>query len=408
MIEVLPFSGFRYNNNIPLEKVLCLPYDVISAEEKIKFLESHPYNFVRLTLGEKSPTDYKEINKLLTNWIEKGVLIKEEKSFYIYKQKFLWGGRKETSMGLLGLLKLQPLGEEDILPHEQTFFAPKMDRLEILRQCNANFEPIWGIYEDKEGFMSNLWKNFDEKKSLLYVETWDEREHILWKIPSSLENVIIEFFRNKKILIADGHHRYEASWSYYQERKENRFSYVFILLTDLYDPGIKVLPTHRILRKDINISLWELEEYFEIIEEEFGEDLDLLFNPSNPFIYYYNGRKIYKLFPKLKYLSSKNEKSNLWWVLPTTLLQKGVWESILKIKEGELQEKNLIRFSHSLKEVEDLIKTKDFNSAFILPGVPLEIIYTLAIKGERLPQKSTYFYPKPISGLVFWKIDYEK
>lgn len=408
MIEVLPFSGFRYNNNIPLEKVLCLPYDVISAEEKIKFLESHPYNFVRLTLGEKSPTDYKEINKLLTNWIEKGVLIKEEKSFYIYKQKFLWGGRKETSMGLLGLLKLQPLGEEDILPHEQTFFAPKMDRLEILRQCNANFEPIWGIYEDKEGFMSNLWKNFDEKKSLLYVETWDEREHILWKIPSSLENVIIEFFRNKKILIADGHHRYEASWSYYQERKENRFSYVFILLTDLYDPGIKVLPTHRILTKNINISLWELEEYFEIIEEEFGEDLDLLFNPSNPFIYYYNGRKIYKLFPKLKYLSSKNEKSNLWWVLPTTLLQKGVWESILKIKEGELQEKNLIRFSHSLKEVEDLIKTKDFNSAFILPGVPLEIIYTLAIKGERLPQKSTYFYPKPISGLVFWKIDYEK
>ncbi|MCX7846085.1 MAG: DUF1015 domain-containing protein [Dictyoglomaceae bacterium] len=408
MVEILPFSGFRYNKDIPLEKVLCLPYDVISEEEKIKFLKSHPYNFVRLTLGEKIPIDYKEINTLLIEWIKNKILIKEEKSFYIYRQKFLWYGRKEVSWGILCIMRIQPLGEEDILPHEQTFSAPKMDRLEILRKCNTNFEPIWCIYEDKEGVMSNLWKNFDEKKSLLHVETWDEREHTLWKIPSSLENLLKEFFRSKKILIADGHHRYEASWSYYQEKKEDKFAYVFTLMTDLYDPGVKVLPTHRILRKGLNISLWKLEEYFEIMEEEFKEDLDLIFNPSNPFIYYYDGRKLYKLFPKLKYLFFKNEKSNIWWVLPTTLLQKGVWEGVLKIKEGELQEKNLIRFSHSLKEVEELIKTEDFSSAFILPGIPLEIIYTLAIKGERLPQKSTYFYPKPISGLVFWKIDDEE
>ncbi len=408
MLEVLPFSGFRYNDNIPLEKVLCLPYDVISEEEKIKFLESHPYNFVRLTLGEKIPVDYKEINRSLIDWINNKILIKEEKSFYIYKQKFPWYERKEVIWGLLCRIKIQPLGGEDILPHEQTFFAPKMDRLEVLRHCNANFEPIWGIYEDKEGYMANLCRKLDEKNALLHVKTWDKREHILWKIPSPLENNIKEFFKTKKILIADGHHRYEASWSYYQEKKEGKFSYLFILLTDLYDPGVKVLPTHRVLKKSINISLADLEGVFEIVEEKFHEDLDLLFNPSNPFIYYYNGEKLYKLFPKIKYLSSKNEKSNIWWVLPTTLLQKGLWENILKKKEGELQEKNLIRFSHNIKEVKELIKNEDFSSAFILPAIPLEIIYTLAIKGERLPQKSTYFYPKPISGLIFWKMDDEE
>ncbi|MEN2984006.1 MAG: DUF1015 domain-containing protein [Dictyoglomaceae bacterium] len=408
MVEILPFSGYRYHNKIPLEKVLCPPYDIISEEEKLEFLKSHPYNFVRLTLGEKIPVDYRETNKILMDWIGKEILVKEEKSFYVYKQKFLWHGRKEVSWGLLCIMKIQPLGEEDILPHEQTFFAPKMDRLEVLRQCNANFEPIWGIYEDKEGFMSNLWRNLSEREPLLHVETWDKREHVLWKVPSYFENEIKEFFKTKKILIADGHHRYEASWSYYQEKKEDKFAYIFILLTDLYDPGIKVLPTHRVLRKGISISLGNLEEYFEIIEEEFREDLDLLFNPSNPFIYFYDGMKLYKLFPKIKYLSFKNEKSNIWWILPTTLLQKGVWEGILNIKEGELQEKNFIRFSHSIKEVDELIKNEDFSFAFLLPAIPLEIIFTLAIKGERLPQKSTYFYPKPISGLVFWKIDHEK
>lgn len=410
MVEVFPFSGLRYNTNIPLEKVICLPYDVISQEEKIKFLNSHPLNFVYLTLGEKIPIDYKEISNRLEKWIKNRNLIKEETSFYVYKQKFWWYGRRETNWGLLALLKLQPLGEENILPHEQTFQGPKKDRLEILKHCHANFEPIWGIYEDEEGFMPKLWQTLENEKALINVKSWDEREHTLWKIPSHLEEKIKQFFNKRKILIADGHHRYEASWSYYQEKQDEKFSYIFILLTDLYDPGIKVLPTHRILSNNLSISPMDLENYFEISEEEFQEDkLDLLFNPSNPYIYYYNKEKLYKLSPKINYLSLNQEKSNIWWILPTTLLQKGVWEGILNKKEEELQEENLIRFSHSIKEVKKLLSNDEFKSAFLLPAIPLETIYTLAIKGERLPQKSTYFYPKPISGLIFWRIeDYEK
>ncbi|PMQ01603.1 MAG: hypothetical protein CBR30_05325 [Dictyoglomus sp. NZ13-RE01] len=405
MVDLRPFSGMHYNKNIPLDKVICPPYDVISAEEKVRFLNTHPYNFIHLTLGDKNPPNYQEISQILDNWIKEGILEKEEPALYLYKQRFYWNGRKESTFGILGLIKLQPFGE-DIMPHEQTFQGPKKDRLELLKHCKANFEPIWGIYEDKEGIVSNIWKELDKTDPFLRTKGWDDREHYLWKIPAEWQYRIIEFFKTQKILIADGHHRYEASYMYYNEVKNENAGYVLILLTDLYDPGVKVLPTHRLMKKELKISLFDMEEIFTISEEDFDEEkLNLYFNPAKPLIYYYDGKKLYSLTPKTNYFSKASEKSNLWWALPTTLLQKGVWEEILKIKEGELQEKGLIRFSHSLQEVKDLIKLGDFGSAFLLPAIPLEIIYALSIKGERLPQKSTYFYPKPVSGLVFWKME---
>jgi len=404
MVEVLPFSGYRYKD-LPLEKVICPPYDVISPEERQKFLNLHPYNFVHLTLGKKHPTDYQEISKILNEWINNDIFIKEDEAFYIYKQRYSWYGRKEITWGILALLKLQALGEEDILPHEQTFKGPKKDRLEVLRYCNANFEPIWGIYEDEEGFTSKIYQKLNEKDAIIKVVSWDKREHFLWKIPLNFEKDIREFFNKKKILIADGHHRYEASWLFYNEKKDERFKYIFTLLTDLYDPGIKVLPTHRVLKSSINISILDLSEFFDIYEENFDKDrINLSFNPSDPFIYYYSNGRLYKLSPNINYLSLNSEKSNIWWVLPTTLLQKGVWENVLNKKEGELQEKGLIRFSHSIDEVLEIISSDEYGSSFILPTIQLETIYTLALKNERLPQKSTYFYPKPVSGLIFWKI----
>ncbi|MFN3698907.1 MAG: DUF1015 family protein, partial [Dictyoglomus sp.] len=364
------------------------------------------YNITHLTLGDKIPTDYNEIKETFSSWIRENILVFEELGFYLYKQEFQWKGRSESTYGLIGLLELQPLGE-NVLPHEYTFSGPKADRLELLRNLRANLEPIWGIYEDKDSTLTSLWKDVEGDTPVVRVNSWDSRTHTVWKIS---ENKIIEriqkFFTNKKILVADGHHRYEASWFYYNEIATESAKYILIMLTDLYDPGVKLLPTHRILKKDIEINIDDLRKYFEIyLEKDLYESIDLVFRPNDPYIYYVVDNKIFRLIPKEAYLKANDQKSELWWILPTSLLHKGIWEGILGKLENELQEKGYIRFSHDIREVKTLLNEGNYRSAFVLPSIPIEVVYTLAINKERLPQKSTYFYPKPISGLLLWKMD---
>ncbi|HPU43702.1 MAG TPA: DUF1015 domain-containing protein, partial [Dictyoglomaceae bacterium] len=386
MVELLPFKALRYNSNLPLEKLVAPSYDVISKEERGKYLNSHQYNITHLTLGDRIPPDYDAISELLNGWIKEKILVQEDSAFYLYKQKYEWKGRKKNSYGLLGVLALKPLGRE-ILPHEHTFSGPKEDRLEILRHTRANLEPIWGIYEDKGSILGSLWSNVERENAIIKVISWDEREHTLWKITDDgVIETIKKFFDDKKILIADGHHRYEASWLFYNETKDEKTKYILILLTDLYDPGIKILPTHRIVRKDIDISLEDIEKNFHIIlESKKYDELTLIFDSSVPFIYYWCKNKLYKLIPKESYLSQKGEGSNLWWILPTTLLQKGVWGGILGKTENELQQDGYIRFSHDINEVKNLLHTGEYSSSFVLPSIPIEIIYALAINNERLP-----------------------
>jgi len=406
MINFLPFRALRYNSNLPLDKLIAPPYDVIQKEERNYFLSMHPYNITHLTLGDKVPIDYLEISKLFKDWIDKGILVFEEKGYFLYKQEYQWGNKIDKMYGLLGILDLQPLGE-NLLPHEHTFSGPKKDRLELLRNLRANLEPIWGIYEDKEGKLSSLWREIEKEKPLIKVTGWDYRDHYLWKINNeSLINLIKEYLNNKKLLIADGHHRYEASWLYYSETKDEKAKYILMLITDLYDPGVKLLPTHRIVSKEVQLNIENLRKYFDIYLGEDIDELDLVFNPNKPFIYLFKENRVLKLFPNNSYINSRSKDfSELWWILPTTLLQKGIWEGILNTTENDLQEKGLIRFSHDIKELRKSLSSNEFGYAFILPSIPIEIVYALAINRERLPQKSTYFYPKPASGLALWKMD---
>lgn len=406
MINVKPFRALRFNPNFQIEKLIAPPYDVIPKEERSKFLEMHSYNITHLTLGGESITDYNKIRILFETWLRDNILTFDDLGFYLYKQNFQWGERSESIYGLICLIELQPLGE-NILPHEHTFSGPKTDRLEVLRHLRANLEPIWGIYEDKNSFLTSLWKKIEKENPIIRVKSWDDREHIIWKINDiNILEKIRSFFFDRKILIADGHHRYEASWMYYIESHDENAKYILIMLTDLYDPGIKLLPTHRLLKEDIDISLNELKNYFSIyLETDVYRDIDLVFRPNNPYIYYVNDGKIFRLVPKEIYIKKNTQNSELWWILPTSLLHKGIWEGILGKTESELQEKGYIRFSHDIKEVINLLNGGYYKSAFLLPSIPIEIVYTLAINKERLPQKSTYFYPKPVSGLILWKMD---
>jgi uncharacterized protein (DUF1015 family) len=405
MVNVYPFTAFRFNSELPINDLISPPYDVIPKEDREKYLKKHRYNITHLTLGDSSPIDYREIKNLFLKWIDSHILVGESPGFYLYKQEFQWGDRDEYNYSIIVLLELEPLGE-NILPHEHTFSGPKLDRLELLRNLRANLEPIWGIYEDKSSMLRSIWIEIEKEEPMIKAHSWDNRNHLIWKIEKAEHvNLIMNFFVDKKILIADGHHRYEASWLYYSEVKDPNAKYIMILMTDLYDPGIKLLPTHRIL-KDIEIEINDLRRYFDLyLEDNKIENLDLLFRPNNPYIYYVVNNKIFRLVPKINYMKENKEHSELWWVLPTTLLHKGIWEGTLGKTENELQERGLVRFSHDVKEVKSLLYSGNYRSAFVLPSIPIEMLYTLAINRERLPQKSTYFYPKPVSGLILWKMN---
>ncbi|ACI19099.1 DUF1015 family protein [Dictyoglomus thermophilum] len=406
MVKVHPFSALRFNSELPINSLIAPPYDVIPKEEREKYLGMHPYNITHLTLGDSLPVNYEEIKELFLKWIDSQVLITESPGFYLYKQEFQWGDRYEYNYGLIALLELEPLGE-NILPHEHTFSGPKLDRLELLRKLRANLEPIWGIYEDKDSILRSIWREVEKEKPIIKAHGWDYRIHTVWKLDKdNYVNLIENFFLDKKVLIADGHHRYEASWLYYEESKDPNAKYIMMLMTDLYDPGIKLLPTHRVLKNNIGIELNAFRKYFDLyLEDNKIENLDLSFKPNNPYIYYAVDNKLFKLVPKADYINENKEHSELWWILPTTILHKGVWEGILGKTENELQEKGVIRFSHDIKEVKSLLYSSDYKSAFVLPSIPIEIVYTLAVNRERLPQKSTYFYPKPVSGLIIWRMN---
>lgn len=406
MTNIKPFKPLRFNPELQLEKLIAPPYDVIPKEERNKFINMHLYNITHLTLGGESSIDYNGIKLTFESWIKNNILIFEDIGVYLYKQNFQWGERIENIYGLICLLELQPLGDS-ILPHEHTFSAPKADRLEILKHLRANLEPIWGIYEDKNSTLTSLWERIEKDNPIIKVKSWDEREHIVWKINDiPLVEKIKNFFSDKKILIADGHHRYEASWLYYNESSDEKAKYILIMLTDLYDPGIKLLPTHRLLKENIDITLSNLKNNFNIyLETEDYKKLDLVFRPNDPHIYFVTNGKIFRLIPKDIYMKNNTQNSELWWILPTSLLHKGIWEGVLGKTESELQENGFIRFSHDVREVITLLNEGAYKSAFILPSIPIEIVYTLAMNRERLPQKSTYFYPKPVSGLMLWKMD---
>ena len=421
MTTIYPFSGLRYNTekiSSPAD-VIAPPYDVIGPEEQEQLYKISPYNIIRLEYGKESKEDTPDDNRYtraandLAQWMQEKVLIQEDKPvFYLYEQQYTWEGNSYQRDSLIANLKTEPYENKSVIPHEETLSKPKEDRLQLLRHCKTNFSPIFGLYPDKEKAVENKCAFIKEKEPIMDFNDYNGQRHRLWIIEdTSLQKELQEDFESFTIFIADGHHRYETQLDFAKEMEakgKEGYDQVLAVLVNLYSPGLLILPTHRVIKGmenlDLNKLVTSLGEEFELEEWSSPTEIDI-----DNFTEKLNERgddrfafgmvtkdKVYMLEAKEKY---SDEKLDVSW------LQEKVLEERLNFTSEDIKSGDKLSYTRIDQEAIDLVVNGEAQVSFILNSPGLDQTVNLAQTNERLPQKSTYFFPKLISGLVLNKLD---
>jgi uncharacterized protein (DUF1015 family) len=428
MTTVLPIKGLRFSAaaGSPSE-VITPPYDVIDDELQQRLYEKSPYNIIRLEYAQSRPEDnhlvnkYSRAAKTFHAWLQEGILIREEKpAIYLYEQHFTYNQKKYKRQGIYCGVGLSPFGKGKVIPHEETLHQPKKDRLELLRHCKANFSPIFGLFKDPEKFVDHYAARYKkEQKPVINFQDHDGQLHMLWAVTDEKFIATIQtFFQSQKIYIADGHHRYETALQYYQENKEQdqskeKYGHALMVLVNVYDEGLLAFPTHRMIRQsgiDSRNLLAKLQKHFHIQEfpvAETQEELLTLLEKSLTasteaklcFGLYTPEKKFFLLTLK----DLKEEEKPFPW-LDTVILQELVLQDVFGMDEDEIKKGSLLGYIRDEWEAKQQVDRGNVSYVFFLNKSPLEKIINLAERGIRMPQKSTYFFPKLVSGLVILQL----
>ncbi len=497
MAIVIPFKGLRYNPEIVsnLAEVVTPPYDVIDAADQEKYYKCNSCNIIRLEYGKNLPGDNESCNRYtrastdFNTWLNEKVMTPEAKpALYLYEQEFTAGGETKVRSGLICGVRLEPYEKGVILPHEETMPKHKADRLELLRACSANFSPIFGLYEDRGEKVDTALREAVQGAAPDVNFTDESGEsHRLWVITDGEAiNRVQQAMATMRIFIADGHHRYETALNYQKEQasreKESAagsvaatsscsatpedamsctcetdpaYNYVMMTLVNLYDPGLVVFPTHRLVKnisaKDRSCLLDKLKESFQVEEfplapdrSNFQEFLRTLAergkgrpkpaacgssksqndlpdtgketaggepgvrtgaNACHPHAFglYTGDNKLYLL----SYMNSGQlsqvmppDRSRAWQGLDVSVLHSLIIEKHLGIC-GELRARaEHITYTREEEGALAAVDAGKYQLAFFLNPTRVEEVIEVAGNGEKMPQKSTFFYPKLITGLV--------
>ncbi len=410
MAKIIPFRGILYNTSkVFMEDVLAPPYDIITPEYKEALYMQSPYNIVRIDFGKEKNEDNESENRYtrakayLDEWLKNGVLVQSEHlSFYAYEMSFTVQNERKSLLGFLGLVKLEELGKGSIFPHECTYSKPKQDRLNLMRACQANTSPIFSLYKSSGGQISNILSKISRSRP--YIESSDISgdTHRLWQIDDTDSiGIIQQELTDKAVYIADGHHRYETAFEFHKEMREMNGSsgrrpsdYVLMFLANMLDEGVTILPTHRLL-KEIPKDLMEmLSQYFEI--EPVKNNFDIVKKLSGK-------RSVFGFFRKGddSWYMLTYKGGNLSDVHPdlreidVIILHELILNKILHATD--------IGYEMNVTRVLDKIENGDFKAAFFLNPTRVDDVEKAALTMVRMPPKSTYFYPKLLTGLVINK-----
>jgi len=402
MVSFLPFDGLipKLGADEDISSRVSPPYDVIEEEEK-KNLQSKPFNITRITLG-RIDGQYANAAEELTHWIKKGKLRRRGKeSFYIYRQSFKESGKELTRIGLMGRLRLEPYENGNIMPHEETSPKVKEDRLNLLRATSSHLESIFGICDQLETQTLHLIK--EESKEVFRFSDPNGITHSFSMLedPGSIKTLTSSLSK-RKILIADGHHRYETALRYSMENpRDEEKKFILATIVASNDPGLIIRPTHRLLRSEgfaaerflatasNDFGIWEMKDY---------NELEMVMNRSKRVILgvvLQDGR-IYAL----EHLKDPNE-SPLWSV-DAYVCEKSIIGKALQSSGTETPIK--VEYDHDLESVEKKMALGQFHVAIILSPPKLDVIWKVAREGMKMPKKSTYFWPKIWSGFVVYQM----
>lgn len=428
MERILPFKGLKYNKNIVgnLSAVLAPPYDVISEETQKALLTGHPFNVIRLEYGQLIDTDtdidnrYTRSKETLTEWIYSGVLLPDRQpAVYVYGQEFSdENGTKLVNKGVICLVHLEEFETGKIIPHEQTLLKAKSDRLKLLKKCEVNFSPVYALYEDEEGGVHKIISDIMEYEPEISVKTSDGMLQTLWSI-SDNDRVsgIISLLKDKIFYIADGHQRYAAALEYRNMMRDGNpehtgnepYNYVMMYLSDINDPGTRILPIHRMVKNIVgfneNAVVAMMENIF-TVEKIMTENVavsaakKLETSKDKPSFAMYTG-KDYFYFLKLK----NNEFTKDVSGPDVTVLHKLVFEDVFDMSDADIKNQTYLSYTEDIVEAVNGVREGNFQCSFMLNPVKMEEIKEISAMQEKMPQKSTYFYPKIKTGLVMNKLN---
>ncbi|MEO7454470.1 MAG: DUF1015 domain-containing protein [Fimbriimonadales bacterium] len=420
MATIKPFRAQRFSPTAgELAHLVAPPYDVISSQGREDLGGMSPYNTVWLTLPEAEPDDrskfvkYGRSSSRLSSWREEGMLVVEDRpSFYRYCQSFTdpVSGNRLTRESVVCLIKTEPYEKGVVLPHEQTFPKHKEDRLRLLEATRTHLECIYGLYEDPSGRVANALAD-TEFEVVANITTDDGIYHELAKAANVDDLVQLEqAFEPERVWIADGHHRYETALSFRQAMGDQPGpipeDYMMIALSGMNDPGLILLPTHRIVANfpcPLDQIEAKLSERFQIRRVDNKNLLGELLNSTDP-----NDRVVGIAIPGgtgiLATTTADNavawsaEGSDLLKKLDVTILHEGI------LKDLGIEGMDKVGYTRDAKEAIDAVETGSNTVAFLMNPPSVTDMRLIAMGGEKMPQKSTYYYPKLLSGLVFWSM----
>lgn len=423
MALVRPFRGLRFSEAVgPLADLVAPPYDVISPSQREELAGSSDHNIVHVTLPENKSDDrskfvkYMRSASLLADWRRNGAVVPEdEPAFYRYTQTFTTPGSSTpiVRQSLIALIKTEPYEKGVVLPHEQTFPKHKEDRLRILEATRAHLECIYGLFEDDGGLI------FDQIEAAsaqagVDVTTEDGVRHILEPITdSSTCAKLAEAIKDKKVWIADGHHRYETAVTFREAQGPRdgliAEDFMMMALSSMSDPGLVLLPTHRIVQKipledkELENSLQRLFNTQRVPNSELLNKLEAMNTPDTRAfgIALPGGHGILATLDRpedaLDWIQT--DDSAKLKLLDVSILHDVIFEKILGLS-------GLDFFSYTRDPEEALQAVENGAGASFLMNAPtVEDMRIIALGGEKMPQKSTYYYPKILSGLVIWSLN---
>lgn len=433
MVEVFPFNGITYNKEKikKLDDIMSPPYDIISEEQQEELYNKNPKNYVRLILNKIETTDneknnrYTRAKKLYDEWLADSTLIKSDKpAVFAYKIDYKLEGCKKTMNGFFVLLKIDP-DYKLVKAHERTLSKPKADRLDLMRACKSNLEPIQLLYIDEK---DKIRKAIDKKikTPIIDVTGYDGFKHRLWKIEEKeLISMIQNQLKEDILFIADGHHRYQTAINYANEMKEKTgdksasasFNFIMVILANMFDEGLSILPTHRFVKKsDVNIEncLNKLRKYFTVEEKTVDKKdtetvskkimNDIKTKDKHKFALYTND-KYYILTLKDEKVMDEfaSDRSKTWRTLDVSILHKIVLEEVMGINQDNLEDH--VKYTRVDEEAVKFVNQGKYDFSVLMNATKINELKAIADAGEHMPQKSTYFLPKMLSGLIAYKMD---
>ena len=414
MADIQPLRALHYDKSVvgELADVTSPPYDVIDSAQRETLLERSPFNVVAVDLPKGEPDPYEAAGDLFEAWQMQGVVVRDpEPALWAHTQTYTGpDGQARTRKGFFCRVRIEGYGPGRVRPHERTHPGPKEDRLRLMRATRANLSPIFSLYSDPENAAWHALEPATQASPWGEVSDADGTTHRLWRVgdPATIAAVQAAT-REAELLIADGHHRYETSEAYAQEvGGEGEHRYILMCLVALEDPGLTVFPTHRLVR-DLD------QPRREALREAIKRDFDMREVPLDQLAPRPGGGPL-----ELGYIDShhqtpyrlalKNQAiadaalptfSEAYRQLDTGVLEALILKGALGLSDDDISHFNGLFYARSDEEAIELVRSGEYEGAFLMRPTPVPQVQDIAASGENMPPKSTFFYPKLLTGLLF-------